>query len=839
MRFFTVTMLCLLSTALYAQKAVNTAKNSTAADNPENIYSIKQHFLYEVLHNPTDKGDDEDNELTRFNRWFNDMEPRCYPTGDIPKPDMLLRERLRSHAMPGRANKQTAAGAWQPVGPKMVPSNFNGIGRVNCIVIDPKDTATLYVGTACGGVWISHDAGATWASGSDNFPSLSVADIVVNPKHTDTIYAATGDGYGYENGTENIFWGGLYTAGIMRSADGGKTWDTTGLSFIQSDRDIIQKLLINPDSPSILLAATRSGILRSADGGATWKTVDAGHVYSMAFRPQSSNIVYAVNNTDLRISYNSGATWSTRYSGINPTGDRCTIAVSPATPNSVWVLDAHDNLQCSHTGGNTFFTTLTPDSVARFYGYYDRVLGVSPTDSNYILAFGMIMAKSVSAGFAWNKVDLISKVHVDNHAVAINPLHSATIYTGNDGGISVSYDGGLHWTNLGNGLMISQIYRIGVSQQNPYTMVCGLQDNGSFTYDGTNWHEASGGDGEACAVHPQYDQLQISSSQYGYFNISFDGGANFAHINVCSESGSWTTPVVFDPNNTQNMYFGYKNIYASFDGAASFSQLTTSALFSGGAISMAIGYSNSKVLYAADYTNIYRSMDGGVTWKTVTGNLPSGTVAIKYIAVDYSDPMRVFVTTSGYTAGDKVFSSTTGGVTWSNISGNLPNLPANCIAIDSSTPGALFVGTDMGVYYTDASQTGWTLYSTGLPNVIVNDLSINYANYKVRAATYGRGVWENGLKKDPPPPITGIAQVKSAQAISLQVYPNPTTKSWKLLFPKQKPGNFSVKVTDVNGSIVYQNNNTDIIDAARLSSGVYTVEVTSAGARYSVKAVKE
>src|SRR4051812_5213430 len=106
MRFFTITLFCFLSTALYAQQPGNSGNNSTA--NPENIYSIKQQFLYGVLHNPTDKGNDEDNELTRFNRWFNDMEPRCYPTGDIPKPDMLLKERLQSRPTPGRANKQTA-----------------------------------------------------------------------------------------------------------------------------------------------------------------------------------------------------------------------------------------------------------------------------------------------------------------------------------------------------------------------------------------------------------------------------------------------------------------------------------------------------------------------------------------------------------------------------------------------------------------------------------------------------------------------------------------------------------------------------------------------------------
>ncbi len=838
MRLFTVTLLCLfMSMALYAQKSGNSANTAASQTSPDNIYTIKQQFLYQVLHNPNDKGNDEDNDLSRFNRWFNDMEPRCFPSGDIPRPDVLLKEMQGAQSSSKHANKQTAAVAWQPVGPTMVPSNFNGIGRVDCIVIDPLDTSKLYVGTAGGGLWISHDGGATWTSNTDNFPSLSIADIAVNPKHTDTIYAATGDGYGYENGSFNIFWGGLYSAGVMRSADGGKTWDTTGLSFLQSQRDIIQKLLINPVNPNILLAATRNGILRTANAGATWDTVDAGHVYSMAFQPQNPATVYAVNNKDLRVSYNAGLTWQTLSAGINPANDRCSIAVSAASPNSIWVLDAYDNLKCSHNGGGSFFSTLTPDSVARFYGYYDRVLGVSPADSNYVLACGMIMAKSTVAGFSWNKLDPAGHVHVDNHAITINPLRTSTIYTGNDGGICVSYDGGLHWHNLGNGLMISQIYRVANSQQNPYIMLCGLQDNGSFSYDGTNWLEVTGGDGMACAINPQYDLQQISSSQYGNFNISYDQGASFAHMNVSSESGAWVTPLVYDPNDPRNIYFGYQHIYASNDGGGSFYKFPKSPFFSNGAISMAIGHSNSNVIYAADYTFIYRSTDAGLTWTGVNGNLPT-TQAITYIAVDYNDPMRVYVTTSGYKAGAKVFVSTTGGNTWNNISANLPNVPADCIAIDSSTPGALFVGTDMGVYYTDSSQTGWSVYNTGLPNVIANDLSVNYANYKVRVATYGRGIWECRLKKYPPD-RTGVSQIKSSQSSAISVYPNPAENSWKLVFPKQKPTAFSVKVMDVNGRTVRKQDNSDIIDASMLPSGIYNIEVAVGNLQYSIKAIRK
>ncbi len=834
MRQFLVALLSLSFTgsAVYSQTTLK------AQDQPDNIYNIKQQFLYKALHNPADreKNKENDNELTRFNRWFNEMEPRCYPSGNIPRPDIILTAMEAAKKPASKGFKTTATPTWTPVGPLKVPNSHNGIGRINSIVIGPSDTNTLYVGAACGGVFISHDGGTTWASNTDNFPSLSIADIAVNPLHPDTLYAATGDGYGYETGAFDIFWGGLYSAGVMKSTNGGASWNTTGLSYLQTNKDIIQRLLIHPKKTNILLAATRNGIKRTTDAGATWTTVDPGHVFSMAFRPQSPDTVYAINNADLRVSYNAGATWQTLKAGMNPSGNRCTIGVSPVTPNAIWILDANEDVKWSHNGGNTFYTTNPPDT-ARFFGYYDRIFTVSPTDSNYLLAFGMRMAVSTNGGMAWVRLNPTNDVHVDNHAVAINPLHPETIYSGNDGGISVTRDGGASWKNLSDGLMISQLYRMSVSQQSPEIMIGGLQDNGTIVYNGTTWTHKTGGDGEACAIHPVNDLLQVSSWQYGNFYLSNNRGVNFSFLNITSEDGAWTAPVVFDPNNESNIYFGFKNIYATRDMGSSFVNLTSTSPFSGGATNLAIGTSNSDVIYAGDMTKIIRSTDAGATWTAVTGNLPS-TVAITRIAVDPRDPMRVYITTSGYEADKKVYLSTTGGTTWTNITGDLPNLPANCIAIDTTTPGALFVGTDIGVYYTDSSQTGWTLYGTSLPNVIINDLHVNYGNYMLRAATFGRGIWEVPLKEEKPVDRTAVKAIK-ADNTTIRAYPNPAKDSWKLVFQNGKPATYSVKVTDAAGRIVQRTENADIIKAAHLAGGVYNIEVAVGDEHYSIKAVKE
>ncbi len=849
-KFLVMRILCLTAIFLCASTVMFAQAIDSVAGKPlekRNIYEIKKGFQYHVLHNPEEKHDPEehdneehDNDQARFNRWFYFVQPRCYPTGDLPDADVLIRETQKvnrssnAQRSSGGARRTTSAG-WQPLGPMTVPLNSNGIGRINCVVIDPLDTNTLYVGAACGGVHISHNGGATWTTNTDNFPSLSIADIAVNPIHPDTLYAATGDGYGYTIDGYNTFWGGLYSAGVMKSTDGGNTWSTTGMTFTQPTRQSLLRLLINPANPNILLAAAVNGIYRTVDAGASWLRVyTAGPVYSLAFRPGAPDTVYGVNNTNLVWSVDGGATWSVLYAGINPASDRATIAVSPASPRSIWVLDADNVLKWSHDRGATFTATpSSPADSAIFYGYYDRVLAVSPTDSQFVLACGMLMTRSIDGGATWGRLNPSQDVHVDNHAMTFNPLHSATIYSGNDGGVFVTRNGGLSWQNISDGLTISQVYYSSASRQSPYTMIAGLQDNGSLTYNGSTWKQVGGNDGMNCAISPINDSIQVFSYQFGDFYMSHDRGNNFNYINIAPETGNWTSPVVCDPNNVANIYFGLQHIHVTHDTGATFSSLNTTANFPGGALCLAIGASNSQVLYASDQATIYRTTDAGASWTNVTGTLP-GAIAITRIAVDPRDAMRVYVTMSGYLNGKKVYMSTTGGTTWTNISMDLPNLPADCIAVDTSLPGALFVGTDIGVYYTDSLLTGWHLYDHGLPNVIVDDIQLSYANSKVRAATFGRGIWETDLRR-----LTlGPGQTKAPEP-GISIFPNPTTSKWQLRFAQQKPGNFEVRVSDINGRLLSANINTEIIDASSLASGVYNIEVIVGDDHHSIKAIRK
>jgi photosystem II stability/assembly factor-like uncharacterized protein len=159
-----------------------------------------------------------------------------------------------------------------------------------------------------------------------------------------------------------------------------------------------------------------------------------------------------------------------------------------------------------------------------------------------------------------------------------------------------------------------------------------------------------------------------------------------------------------------------------------------------------VAQSSPKVIYAGNGKRLYITKDDGATWTEITAGLPVAANYLTYVAINDNDPKIAYVTFSGYNAGQKVYKTTNSGTTWVNISGSLPNIPANCIAYEKNIKNALYVGTDAGVYYIKDGLADWVPYKTGLPNVIVDELEIHYGTKKIRAATYGRGLWQAALK---------------------------------------------------------------------------------------------
>ena len=471
----------------------------------------------------------------------------------------------------------------------------------------------------------------------------------------------------------------------------------------------------------------------------------------------------AVTGSTFIKSVDGGATFATTATGLPTTGvNRMAISVTPADPNYVYILcsKSSDNgfggLYRSINGGTSFtLMSSTPNifgwqvdgSDAGGQGWYDIACGVSPTNKDEIICGGVNSWKSIDGGATWTinshwyGAGGKPYVHADLHSVEYQT--GTTCFMGTDGGIAKSTNGGTTWTTI-NGLMnIAQVTRIGHSSTTANYVVSGHQDNGTNLLNGTNWNQIYGGDGSDCFVDWSSNSTIIASYIQGDFQKSTNGGASFSPIQTgLTGTGAWIAPIIQSSTDANTFYCGYSQVFKSSNKGANWTQMGTIA-GSGSILYLATAPSNTNVVYAARSTSIYKTIDNGATWTSIAAGLPTGSAAITRIAVDNTDANNVFVTFSGYSSANKVFSSINGGTNWTNISTGLPNLPVNCITYYNNLNDDIYIGTDVGVYYRNASMSSWIPFMTGLPNVIVNDIDIFYLTGKVRAGTYGRGVWQS------------------------------------------------------------------------------------------------
>jgi photosystem II stability/assembly factor-like uncharacterized protein len=670
---------------------------------------------------------------------------------------------------------------WTPLGPFVVPVNSPGMGRINCIAFHPTQSAVLYAGAASGGVWKSTTAGNYWHPMSDHIASLGISSIVVDHQNPDIVYAATGD----FNASDT------YSVGVLKSLDGGTTWNTTGLSYDVTNQRRISKLIMHPDNPNILYAGTTIGVMKTIDGGATWAVVRTGSVGDLSFKPGNPSIIYAVINSRFWRSVNDGVSFSIISTTFTDPVNRAKIAVTQADSNYVYMItiktsdSGYEGIYRSVDGGTTFTKMSSSPNILGYatngsssggIAWYALGITVSPTNKNEVFAACVNVWRSTNGGATWNirahwyGDNGLPYVHADIHYMAYHPI-TGDLYVCSDGGVDVTSNSGASFTQKNAGLAIGQVYRIGLSKQDYRRIIGGWQDNGTHFLNNTTWKHMLGGDGMECIIsHTNYNYM-YGESQYGNIHRTFDGGNNWVKISDdIGEEGSWITPVVMHPTSHGTLLAGYDNIYRTTNSGGSWVPLTsfTSSGYYDKFRSIAYAPSNTNYIYAATYNRIYRSSNGGQTWIQINNNLPS--YPITYIAVDNHNPQVVYLTFAGFYAGNKVYKTTNGGTTWINISGTLPNLPANCIIHEKNTPGGIYAGLDVGVFYRDSTLTDWVPFFTGLPNVKIAELEIHYDSHRLVAATYGRGIWWS----DTYTWLNSVNEINPGSGASFNVYPNPS-----------------------------------------------------------------
>jgi len=739
------------STSLFAQEQEWVKK----MEDPEaNFYDIQQSFNEYWEGKEVSKGSG----WKPFKRWEYFMEPRVYPSGKLPAPDATAKAMRAYRSATGAKTNLNAD--WQPLGPSQWNEGFGwnpGIGRINCSAVDPQNPNKIYIGAPSGGFWRTSDGGQTWETTTDNLPVLGVTAIVIDPTDTDIIYIGTGDGDA----------GDTYSIGVLRSTDGGTTWQTTGLNWDISQTRRISKMLIDPGNSNILLAATNNGVYKSVDSGSNWTRTATGNYKDIEFKPGDPSVVYAAGTTFLR-STNGGDSFNQVTQGVPPSVQviRFAIAVTPANPNYVYLLAGNQSagflgLYRSENSGTSFSTRSTSPNILGYapdgstsggQAWYDLAIAVSTINADEVYTGGVNIWKSLDGGSSWGinaywyyPNQNISYVHADIHSLDFHEsLGGAALYAGSDGGLWSTNDNGNSWTELSQGIETSQFYRFSNSPIDPGLIIGGTQDNGTNMLKSGSWTHVLGADGMEAVTDYSDVNIMYGATQNGGLNRSFDGGQSFSSAtNGINENGSWVTPYVIDPENPEILYAGYQRVWKTENRATSWSPISSS--FGINLTVLTIAPSDAQTLYAGYSTGLFVTRDGGSNWTSIAAGLPLGSAALRYVTVSDVDPAKIWAVFSGFSSGNKVFESTNAGANWSNISGNLPNIPVNCIIHQQNANDALYVGTDNGVFYRQPGTNSWEAYNTNLPNVIVQELEIQYSTLMLRAATYGRGIWESPL----------------------------------------------------------------------------------------------
>lgn len=743
-------------------------------------------------------------------------------------------------------SEQSSSSNWKPLGPTNVPiilsnGKNRGVGRINAIAFDPYDQNIIYVGSPGGGFWKSIDGGANWVTTSDDLPVLGVSSIAVDPNNTDIIYIATGDA----NASDT------YSIGVLKSIDQGDTWSTTGLSYNVSANKRVNKILINPNNTDSVFAATNTNIMLSVDGGISWNNcAPLGRWRDIEFMPGNPNIVYAAKQSsggsNVYRSLDGGGNWSVINNGVASSGKyRPLIAVTPINPNVIYALYSasdysfHGIYKSIDGGDNWSLQSNSPNILGRDtdgtgtggQSWYDLSLGVSNNDENHLFVGGINLWESTDGGANWT-IEASSGngnyayMHVDQHCLEFHPITNVP-YAGNDGGLYKYLDNLNNWIDISDGLEISQFYKLGLSESNASRLIAGAQDNGTEMLTNGVWDAVRGADGMECAIDPYDEDLLYSSSQYGGLRKSFNGGNNWDNIKPVSYDGAWVTPYKIHPNNNNMIVAGYDEVYLSLTSGAVWDSISYNVSGGQSVRTIALAPSNEDYIYAATYSRLMRTTNSGQSWTSIKPGLPNYNISD--VTVSDNDPNRLWVTMSEYNASNKVFESTNGGATWTNITGtNLPNLPVNCIVHQANANEDLYIGTDIGVYHKDNTMSDWAPYKNGLPNVVVNELEIHYPTNRIRAATFGRGVWDS--------PLNSSSTYTNSEIVNnLNIYPNPASNQ---LYVKLKSSDLvHFEIRSVSGKIIKEGAlvSSNYIDVSRINSGTYIIKIKVGNSLYRQK----
>src|SRR5215469_792171 len=682
---------------------------------------------------------------------------------------------------------------------------FRG-GRVVAVAGIPSQPATYYFGGVGGGIFKTTDSGLSWVPVSDGqLKTGSVGAIAVADSDPNTVYAGMGEACIRGNATHGD--------GVYKSVDAGRTWRNIGLQ----DSYHIGAVRIHPKNPDIVYVAALGhlwgpnemrGVYRTTDGGATWKQVlkrsnNAGAV-DLAMDPNNPRVLYAAfweisrkpwrmdsggPGSGLFKTTDGGDTWTeiSRAPGL-PRGvlGRIGLTVSPANPERVWALvEASDGgLFRSENSGRTW-TRVNEQNILRQRAWYYSHIFADPQNADTIYALNVGMHKSIDGGRTFSTM---RPPHGDNHDLWIAPDNPNRMIESNDGGATITSDGGRTWSTVDN-QPTAQFYRVALDQDFPYNIYGAQQDNstvriasrsGGFGITQADWYDVGGGESGWIAPDPKNSQIVYAGAYDGLITRQDKRTGQSRNINAWPDNTmgygveamkyrfQWSYPIAFSPHDPKTLYIGAQVLLRSTNEGQSWEpisgDLTRNDKSKMGTSGGPITQDNTSIEYyctiftfmespvakgtiwvGSDDGLVHVTRDGGKAWANVTPKDMPEWIQINSIDASAHDPATAYVAATMYKSDDfrpYLYKTSDYGKTWKKIVNGIQATHfTRVVREDPHHKGLLIAGTEFGLYISYDDGENWKPFNLNLPVTPITDVAFQKRENELVVATQGRAFY--------------------------------------------------------------------------------------------------
>jgi photosystem II stability/assembly factor-like uncharacterized protein len=722
---------------------------------------------------------------------------------------------------------------WREIGPA------GGGGRVAGVAGSATDPKLYYVGAAGGGVWKSANGGQTWDPVFDDQGVAAIGAVAIDPTDNQTVWAGTGEG----NPRNDVSYGD----GVYKTTDGGDHWTNTGLK----ETKYVTRILVDPRNHNHVVVAAlgdvfsdspQRGIYVTDDGGKTWKqTLYVGPesgASDVAMNPQNPSVLYAGiwklqrrpwtfvsggEEDGIYKSTDGGATW-TELEGhglpARPMG-RIGLAVAPSNGNRVYaVIESKAGVLWRSDDGGASWTMVSDDSAVDARPFYFSHVAVDPKNADRVYAVSFQLMLSTNAGKTFKAI--APNVHVDYHAIWIAPNDPDRIMTGEDGGYALTLDGGENWFFSAN-VPIGQVYRVGLGNDNPYTVCAGLQDNGAWCGPSNSldpsgiqnkaWIASTGGDGEWSIPEPDDPNWLWSDAQNGsltiYNRVTQDQWSGQPYLPTGKESWelstskyrfNWESPIGFDPFRKNVGWYAGNVLFETTNRGRSWRAISPDLTRNLKAHQQPAGGPITNDVSGAEYSDtildvegstknrgeiwagtddglVQLTRDGGKHWANVTP--PGAPEFARFATVAPSTLVAgtAYAIADGHSTGDNApyaYVTHDYGAHWTKIVAGLPaNQWARAIRPDIRNRDIVYLGTEEGIWISFDGGANWQSFKNGLPPASVHDIRLQPQYDDLVIATHGRDVY---IMDD----ITPVQQLMDAVAQKSRLFAPPVGYEWSL-----------------------------------------------------------